>query len=513
MWHDSRGAISTRTLSVSRRVRFGSLTRQQIAGLAVVMIGSFVAALDQSIVATVMPTVIGELGGIDRYALVFSAYLLVSTVATPLCGRLADVFGRTPVFVGGMLIFVLGSLGAGLSASMTQLVISRAVQGLGAGALLPVAMTIAGDLFDVRGRARVQPLFSTVWITAALVGPAIGGILTQAFSWRWAFLVNLPIGIAAIVVLLVVFRERVEVGDERIDWVGAALLTLASGGLLLGLNGIASLFTLAIAVVFIPLFLRFERSRPSPLIDLALIRNPAVGPGIALNAVVGGMTFAVSTYLPPFIQGVQGRSAVEAGAIVSTTSLGWSAGAIAMGVILIRLGPRRAALTGTLCWAIGGALLTTLGPSSPLPIAGAAVAILGLGMGLTIFPVVVSAQSAVGWSQRGIVTGLVNFSRSLGAAIGVAALGGVLFASLGADATAVQTLLDPASRKELGEAQASALAASLGESLPLVYLLMLLESVPGAFLSRRLPATFREEDERMPMSSLPIDTVGMPDRR
>jgi EmrB/QacA subfamily drug resistance transporter len=493
-------------------VSLGSLTREQVGGLAVVMIGSFVAALDQSIVATVMPTVIGELGGIDRYALVFSAYLLVSTIATPLVGRLADLFGRKPVFVGGMLIFVGGSLGAGLSTSMTQLIVARAVQGLGAGALLPVGMTIAGDLFDIRGRARVQPLFSSVWITAALVGPAIGGILTQAFSWRWAFLVNLPIGIAAIVVLLFVFHERVERGDDRVDWVGAATLTLASGGLLLALNGIAPIVSLGMAVVFIPLFLRVERSKTGPLIDLGLVRDPAVGPGIALNAVVGGMTFAVSTYLPPFLQGVQGRSPVEAGAVVSVTSLGWSAGALAMGLILIRLGPRRSALVGTLCWAIGAALLTTLGPASPLQLAAIAAAILGLGMGLTIFPVLVSAQSAVGWSQRGVVTGLVQFSRSLGAAIGVAALGGVLFASMGADATAVAALLDPAGRKQLGEAQASALGATLGAGLHSVYLVMVLASVLGALLARRLPASFRDEDALVTASPLTVDAVGTADR-
>ena len=491
-------------------MRFGSLTREQLAGLAVVMIGSFVAALDQSIVATVMPTVIGELGGIDRYALVFSAYLLVSTVATPLWGRLADVFGRTPVFVGGMAIFVLGSFGAGVSTSMLQLVGSRAVQGLGAGALLPVGMTIAGDLFDVRGRARVQPLFSTVWIVAALVGPAIGGILTQAFSWRWAFLVNLPIGIAAIVVLLMVFHERPQPADERLDWTGAALLTVASGALLLALNGVVPLVTAVIALVFVPLFLRFERGAPSPLIDLALVRNPAVGPGIALNAVVGGMTFAVSTYLPPLIQGVQGRSPVEAGAIVSTTSLGWSAGALAMPVILVRLGPRRSALVGTLCWAIGAALLTTLGATSPLQLAALAVAILGLGMGLTIFPIVVAAQSAVGWSQRGVVTALVNFSRSLGAAIGVAALGALLFASMGANATAVQALLDPVARTELGAAQTESLSASLSGGLHAVYVVMVLVSVLGALLARRLPASFSEEKENTAV--LTPDAIGLTDR-
>ena len=489
----------------------GSLTREQVGGLAVVMIGSFVAALDQSIVATVMPTVIGELGGIDRYALVFSAYLLVSTVATPLVGRLADLVGRRPVFVGGMLIFIAGSLGAGLSTSMTQLVVARAVQGLGAGALLPVGMTIAGDLFDVRGRARVQPLFSSVWITAALVGPAIGGILTQTFSWRWAFLVNVPIGVAAIVVLLFVFHERVERGDDRVDWVGAAALTLASGGLLLALNGIAPIVTVGMALVFTPLFLRVERSRASPLIDLGLVRDPAVGPGIALNAVVGGMTFAVSTYLPPFLQGVQGRSPIEAGAVVSATSLGWSAGALAMGLILIRLGPRRSALVGTLCWAIGTALLTTLGPASPLQIAAIAAAIIGLGMGLTIFPVLVSAQSAVGWSQRGVVTGLVQFSRSLGAAVGVAALGALLFAAMGADATTVAALLDPAGRRALGAAEASALSATLSAGLHTVYLVMVFASILGALLARRLPASFRAEDERTTVRSVAADAAGAPD--
>ncbi|HEY7625305.1 MAG TPA: MFS transporter [Candidatus Limnocylindria bacterium] len=476
-------------------MRLGSFTREQVAGLAVVMIGSFVAALDQSIVATVMPTVIGELGGIDRYALVFSAYLLVSTVATPIMGRLADVFGRTPIFIGGMAVFVLGSLGAGLSTSMLALIASRAVQGLGAGALLPIGMTIAGDLFDVRGRARVQPLFSTVWITAALVGPAIGGILTQAFSWRWAFLVNLPIGVVAIIVLVLVFHEKVETVRERIDWVGAALLTLSSGALLLALNGFAVVGMLVLAIITFPLFLRVERRSDSPLVDLELVRHPAVGPGIALNAVVGAMTFAVSTYLPPFTQGVQGHTPVEAGIIVSTTSLGWSAGALAMGLILIRLGPRRSALLGTLCWAIGASLLISFGPATALELVALAAAVLGLGMGLTIFPILVSAQSAVGWSQRGVVTGLVNFARTIGATIGVAALGGLLFWAMGPDAEAVQALLDPAARATLDPSQAIALRATLASGLHAVYFVMILVAVLGAFLSSRLPVAFAEEDE------------------
>jgi MFS family permease len=198
---------------------------------------------------------------------------------------------------------------------------------------------------------------------------------------------------------------------------------------------------------------------------------------------------------------------VEAGAIVSTTSLGWSAGALAMGLILVRLGPRRCALAGTLCWAIGAAILISLGPSSPLALAGAAAAILGLGMGLTIFPILVSAQSAVGWSQRGIVTSLVNFARSMGAAIGVAALGGVLFASLGTDANAVQALLDPAARRALAPARASDLGGTLASGLRTVYFVMVLVSVLGAFLARRLPQRFADEDEST-SGAIAMDAAG-----
>jgi multidrug resistance protein len=470
-----------------------SLTGEQLAGVAVVMIGSFVAALDASIVSTVMPTVVGELGGIDRYALVFSAYLLVSTIATPICGRLADIFGRTPIYCAGMAVFVAGSVGAGLSADMNHLIVSRALQGLGSGALLPVGMTIIGDLFDARGRARIQPVFSTMWLGGALIGPAVGGVLTQAFSWRWAFLVNLPVGIVAITVLLFVFHETRRGMDERIDWTGAALLTLASGGALLALNGVAPLAGALAVIVGLPLFLRAERATAHPLFDVALMRNPAIGPGLLLNGFVGVMTLAVSTYLPPFVQGVLGRTPIEAGVAVLATSVGWSSGAVVIAFFLEHLGPRRTALLGTLCWAVGSAILVTLDRASALPLAVVAAAILGLGLGLTVFPVLVSAQSAVGWSRRGVVTGVVDFSRSMGAAIGVAALGAVLFATMGASPADVQTLLDTVRRGELGPERAVVVADALATGLRSVYLIMIAVAVVGALLAHRLPEALRDE--------------------
>jgi len=467
------------------------VTRQQTAGVAVVMVGSFVSALDQTVVGTAMPTVIGELGGIDRYALVFSAYLLVSTVATPLFGRLADVYGRKPLYLGGMLVFVLGSMLAGLARDMNQLILFRAVQGLGAGALLPVGLTIIGDLFEVRARARMQALFSTVWITSAVVGPTIGGLLTQSLSWRWCFFVNLPIGAIAAAVMIVFFHEQVERHSSDIDWLGAGTFALATLGLLVGLNGVAPPLSLGLAVVAAMAFLFIEQRASTPLIDLSLVRLPAVSSGIALNAVVGVMIFGVTTFVPPFMQGVQRRLPIEAGLIVSTTSLGWSAGSIFMSVAMIRLGPRRSALIGTAAWAIGAGLLILLEPASPLAQAAAAVVLIGFGMGLTLNPVLVSVQSVVAWSSRGIATSLVQFARSLGAAVGVTALGGVLVTAMGPEAASrAGALLNLGGRSELGTAEAAPLAAGLHA----VYVVMFFVALVGAFLASRLPSHLIEPD-------------------
>jgi EmrB/QacA subfamily drug resistance transporter len=475
------------------------LTRQQVAGVVVVMVGSFVAALDQTVVGTAMPTVIGELGGIDRYALVFSAYLLVSTVATPLFGRLADVYGRKPLYLGGLVVFVLGSVLAGLSRDMNELIVFRALQGLGAGALLPVGLTIIGDLFEVRARARMQALFSTVWITSAILGPTIGGLLTQSLSWRWAFYVNLPIGAIAAAIMIVFFHEKVSRHSYDIDWLGAGTFALATLGLLLGLNGVAPALTLGAAAVAAILFLFIEQRASSPLIDLSLVRLPAVSSGIALNAIVGVMLFAVTTFVPPFIQGVQRRLPIEAGLIVSTTSLGWSAGSIFMSVAMIRLGPRRSALIGTAAWGMGAGLLTMLEPASPLAQSVAAVVLLGFGMGLTLNPILVSVQTVVEWSSRGIATSLVQFARSLGAAVGVTALGGVLVTVMGPEAAArAGGLLGPGGPAELGPAETGPLAAGLHA----VYVVMVLVAVVGAFLATRLPARLIEPDAaELPLAS------------
>ncbi len=465
-----------------------SLDRDQLAGVAVVMVGSFVAALDQTVVGTAMPTVIGELGGIERYGLVFSAYLLLATVTTPLSGRLSDVLGRKPIYLAGLLVFVAGSMLAGLSRTMDDLIAFRAIQGVGAGALLPVGLTIIGDLFDVRRRARMQALFSTVWIVSAVIGPSIGGVLTQTLSWRWAFYVNLPIGLVAALVMALFFREHVAPHDRAVDWLGAGVFAAGTLALLLGLNGIATAPALILAAALMTGFVLIERRVASPLIDVSLILERGLGGGIALNAVVGVMLLALTTYVPPFVQGVQGRQPVEAGLIVSGTSLGWTAGSLFMSVALLRLGPRRSALVGTASWAAGAALLTTLDPTTSVPVIVLAVALLGLGMGLTLNPVLVSVQSAVSWSRRGMATGLTSFARNIGSAVGVAVLGSILVLVMGPAAAGASALLDPSSRAALGAAEATPLRVALAGGLHAVYVVMTLVAVAGALFAVRLPA-------------------------
>ncbi len=453
------------------------MTRAQVTGVAAVVASTLVAALDNSIVGTVMPTVIGELGGIERYAWVFSVYLLLVTVVTPIGGRLADIGGRKPVYLAGLAIFVAGSALSGLSTSMEQLIAFRAVQGLGAGILLPVGVTVIGDLFDVRLRARVQSLFSTVWITAALVGPAVGGIIAETLSWRWAFYVNIPIGIVAATILVLGLRETHVHREGTLDWPGALVLSSATVSLLLAMNGTQTVLLLPAAAALTFAFVAIERRARDPLIDLSLLRVPAIGPGLAVYAGVAVILFSVVTYLPPFVQGVQGARPIEVGALVTALSLGWSTGSIGTGLILLRIGVRRAVLIGSASLLVGATFAS------------------GLGIGTSANAILVGAQSAVSARSRGVVTSLLLFTQSLGASVGVGVLGAVLAVGLGPRAPEVGALLDPASRARTDVAITSALVDLLAAALHQVYVALVAIAVLSALLAWRLTASMPDRPE------------------
>lgn len=472
------------------------MTTTQILGVIAVGASTLVAALDQTIVGTVMPTVIGELGGIERYAWVFSIYLVALTVATPTGGRLADILGRKPVFLTGLALFVSASALAGLSQSMDQLVVFRALQGLGGGIFLPVGITVIGDLFEGPARARVQGMFSAVWIAAALAGPAVGGLITEAISWRGAFYVNVPIGIIAGLLIAFGLRETHVHREGTLDLPGAVVLSAATVALLLAVSGTQTLVLLPLALLLSALFVRIERRASSPLIDLSLFRIPLIGSGLAVYASVAVVLFSTQTYLPPFLQGVQGARPVEVGALIAAISLGWSAGSIATGFSLPRIGMRRTIVLGTVSLLAGTALLTLLVPGSPVVLPVAAAFASGIGIGLTAITIIVGAQSAVATSARGIVTSLALFVQSLGAAIGVAVLGGLLTASLGERAPEAEALLQR-SVGGVDQGASAEVVEALSAALHNVYLALFVTAAFGALLAWRLTRSIPDHPEKV----------------
>ena len=469
-------------------------TRRQVLGTILVMTGTFVAAMDVSVIGTAMPTVIGELGGIDRYGWVFSAYLLTSTATTPLFGRLADMFGRKPLYFGALITFVAFSMLAGTSRSMDELIVYRALQGVGAGALVPTGFTMIADLYDRRTRAKVVGLFSTVWVISAIIGPVIGAAITQTISWRWTFYVNLPIGLAALALLVLTFSDTGEHHRQRIDWLGAAAFTAAATLLMLGLNGVAPVATVPLALVLAALFVRIERATDAPMIDVALVRQPLIAATIALTLASGVIQFGVISYLPPFVQGVLGGQPAEAGLALAAMTIGWSAGATVVGWVLFRIGLRTVVLAGSVALSLGILWLTLLTVDSAFLLVLAASTVVGIGMGWTSMPVFVTAQTSVGYAQRGAVTSLIQFARTLGGAAGVAALGSVLNTRLGPFAQEASVLLDPRPGADL--AAGAPMRAALADGLHWVYVGMLVVAVVAIALARRLPAEMPEEAQR-----------------
>jgi len=469
--------------------------------VAAVLAATLVAALDQTVVGTVMPTVVGELGGIDRYAWVFSAYLLFLTVATPMCGRLADLFGRKPVYLAGLAVFVSGSALAGLCQTMEQLVLARAVQGIGAGALFSVGATVIGDLFDAGMRARMQGVFSAVWTIAALVGPGVGSAIVETLSWRWTFYVNVPIGLGAGALLAIGLRETHTERAGRFDTPGALALSGSTACLLLALNGTQPELLLPAAIVLALLFVRIERRSADPLVDLALLRVAAVGASLALTVVVSILLFGVITYVPPFVQGVQGARPLEVGALVTAMSVGWSIGSVAVGLLLTRLGIRASIRAGTLSLFVGAALLMALARPTPLVVPALATLASGIGIGSTWTAILVAVQNAVPVRARGIATSLALFTQSLGAAIGVGVLGALLALWLGSDGVAASALMDRSSAALIEPGRAAELAAVLGAALHSVYTLLFAMAALAVPLAWWLVRSMPDRPDRSPAAN------------
>lgn len=412
------------------------------------LLGLFLAAMEMTVVSTAMPTAVGDLGGIHLYAWVFAAYMLTTTVTLPIHGKLADLYGRKPVMIAGIAIFLAGSFLCGVADGMYELILFRAIQGIGAGAIQPAALTIVGDLFDVHQRARVQGLLAAMWGFAGLIGPVLGGVIVQWLSWRWIFYINIPPGLACAAVLLFAYHEKVEPRKHRLDFAGAVLLSLTVVLALLAARSReeAAAFVPA-AAVCLALFLWTERGAPEPLLPLDLFTQPVIAVASASGVLVGAAMISVVTYVPLYVQGVLAGSPTDAGSAIAPLSVGWPIASTLSGRLLPRLG-FRAPIRGGLGVASFAALLLALllRPGVDLWVPRVLTFIYGLGLGFANTPLIIAVQSCVPWERRGIATASTMFSRTIGGTLSVGILGGVLAAALsgsGAPAGAVDRLLGP----------------------------------------------------------------------
>ena len=403
-----------------------------------VMTGMFIAALEATVVGTAMPTVIASLGGLNHYSWVFSAYLVTSTVTVPVWGKLSDLYGRRLLYQIGIGVFLLGTLLSGLSTTMTQLIIFRAIQGLGAGALVPLGMTIIGDTFTLQERAKMQAYFSGVWGFSSIIGPVIGGFITDQISWRWVFFVNLPIGVIAALIIGIALKEPVSDRKPKIDYGGALLLMTAISLLMLAMveGGSDGLFTVenvlifAASAVLLGIFVWVEKRASDPIIPFDLFRNRTILIAVIAGFLGGVAMFGAISFIPLFAQGSLGFSATEAGSLLTPLMLTWVTMSVIGGRLLLRIGYKPLTVAGYAALTVGFILLAMIDRDTNSIWLYADLMIIGAGLGFSMLTLLIAVQQAVERSKLGIATSLNQFSRSIGGAIGVAVMGAVLTAAL-----------------------------------------------------------------------------------
>jgi EmrB/QacA subfamily drug resistance transporter len=429
------------------------------------MIALMLAALDQTIVATALPRVVSELGGITQYSWVFTAYMLGATVTVPLYGQLGDIYGRKPLFIVAITIFLVGSALCGAAQNMVQLVIFRAVQGVGAGGLFPLTLAMIGMIVPPRDRGRYQGLIGSVFAAASIAGPLIGGFIVDTTSWRWIFFVNLPVGIAALAVILVTMPRRATRREHSIDWLGAAVLGLGTTSLLLGLvwggrdypwGSPQVLGALAASVVLLTAFAFVERRVPEPILPFDLLRNQTVASSVACMCFVGAAMFGTISFVPLFVQGVIGTSATSSGVVLTPLLLGAVITSFVSGQIVSRTGRYRPnTLIGPVVLGLGEVLLWRMGVNATNAEAARNMVIVGIGLGMMMQIFVLSIQNSVPRAQMGAATALSQFSRSIGATLGVTLMGVIVNQQLPAsvrDQGTVIHRLRPVGREALANA-------------------------------------------------------------
>jgi EmrB/QacA subfamily drug resistance transporter len=404
--------------------------------LAGVMLSIFLGAMESTVVATAMPTVVAALGGMDIYSWVFSGFLLTSTVTMPLWGRLSDLLGRRSMFMTGMGIFLVGSALSGLARDMAELIAFRMVQGLGAGSLITLGMTIVGDLYSLEERARKQGYISGVWGVASLVGPLLGGVLTDHVSWRFVFYINVPFGLLALALIgSGLAGERAPARRPVIDGTGLALFATTITALLLSLVEAGRtgpwmrpgvLVPLAVAAAGAVLFAAVERRAREPIVPLGLFRNRMVLAAVTTGFLSGMAMFGAISFVPLFMQAVVGTSAMVAGFVLTPFVLGWVTLSIASARLVLRTGYRVVVVGGMMCLMVSFLFFATWAEDLSPAQAMIHVVLAGVGMGLVFVPMLIAVQAAVPRAELGLATSVTQFFRTIGGMLGLSVMGAVM---------------------------------------------------------------------------------------
>ncbi|GAA4158837.1 MDR family MFS transporter [Gryllotalpicola daejeonensis] len=400
------------------------------------MLATGLVALDSTIIATASTSIAKDLGHFQQLPWLFSVYLLAQAVVVPIYGRLADVLGRKNTLLFGIAVFLLGSILCGAAWSMPVLIAARVIQGLGAGAVMPVSMTITADLYTLQERAKVQGYLASVWAIASVVGPTLGGVFAQFGLWRWIFWINLPLGAVAVFMLWRSYHEKRAAGErEPIDYLGAVLLGAGTTMLLLGLleggqswawGSALGVGIFLLAAVLLAAFVYVELRTEHPIFSLALLKRRVIAASTIASLMVGVVVLGLSTYVPIYAQNVLGFGALIAGLALAALTIGWPAAASQAGRLYLRWGFRVTSVVGSLLVVVGTALTLLLGAHSSIWLVALFCFVIGCGMGFTAVPSLIAAQSSAGPNERGAVTGTNMFARSMGSAIGVAIFGAIV---------------------------------------------------------------------------------------
>jgi EmrB/QacA subfamily drug resistance transporter len=488
----------------------GEEHRRILVVLGALMLGMFLAALDQTIVATALPTIAGDLHGLNHLYWVVTAYLLTTTISTPLWGKLGDLYGRKNLFQLAIVIFLVGSMLSGLSQSMVELIAFRAVQGVGAGGLMGGAQAIIGDVVPARQRGKYMGYFGVVFGVTSVAGPLAGGLFTQHLSWRWIFYINVPIGIVALFVIAAVLHLPTNRVHHKIDWAGISLLSAGVTAIILMTTwggtqyrwGSAPILGLAlVSVVLLVAFCVVETRSTEPVIPLALFRNRTFSSASGVGFIIGVAMFGAIIYLPLYLQAVHGATPTASGLEVLPVVTGMLITFIVSGRLVTRTGRYKIfPVAGSAVLTVGLVLLSRLGPHTTLPVAASYMFVVGLGVGLVLQVLVVAVQNAVPYSQLGVATSTATFFRTIGGAFGVSALGAVfdsrLLSQLSAHATKAQLRLlhggsitaNPAQIDHLPPAQRAVVVDAFSHALQDVFLV----AVPFAALAVVLSLIMKE---------------------